>query len=545
MGEANQYVAPPRYGIESFLDLYTPRQALALATFADLTAKVHDEITSDGATNDQADAIVSLLGLAVGKMAQYNSTQTFVRTRSGPSAATGAFGRADLPMTWDFAETFPFGSSVGSWKAICSNLLRALKFAPSGVGHVTRSDARAIQPETPVVIATDPPYFDAIGYADLSDYFYMWHRRALRRVHPDLYTTVASPKGGELTAFAWHHGGTKEAARDAFISGFTQAFQHLKTVARPEVPMVVVYASKEQKGGREEETRWSSILAAIVAAELEITGTWPIRGTTEARMRSAGSNAVSSYIAMVCRSRRPQAQTCSLADFTRALRRELGPAVRDLQAASILPVDLAQAAMGPGMQIFSRYRAVLDQAGAKVEVDQALRAINTALAEVLDEQEGDLDSESRFAVRWWATHAWAPGAFGEADKAVRPLGISVDDVVRAQVATSQANRVQLRGRAELDRTWVPSKDIRPTAWEAVHHLTDRLIDGGGELEAGRLMGVLGPLQDSAMALVYRLHDIAAKAARTTDQERYNALISAWNELVKLGSTASSETERLF
>lgn len=262
-------------------------------------------------------------------------------------------------------------------------------------------------------------------------------------------------------------------------------------------------------------------------------------------MISAGTNAVASYIVMVCRPRPVDAPSCSLSDFTRSLRRELGPAVRNLQAASILPVDLAQAAMGPGMQIFSRYRAVLDQAGAAVQVDQALRAINSALAEVLDEQEGELDSESRFAVRWWASHGWIAGTFGEADKAVRPLGISVDDVVRAQVATSQANKVQLLGREKLDRDWAPSRDVRPTAWEAVHHLADRLIDGGGELEAGRLMGVLGRLQDPAMALAYRLHDLAARSGRTGDQERYNALISAWSELVKLGSSPATSTERLF
>ncbi|GAA2535924.1 DUF1156 domain-containing protein [Microbacterium mitrae] len=540
LGEANQYIAPPRYGIETFLDLYTSRQALALATFASHVARVQEKVITDGGSKELADAVSSLLGLAVGKMAQYNSTQTFVRTRRGPSAATGAFGRADLPMTWDFAETYPFGSSVGSWATVCQNLLRALEFAPMGSGRVALADARSIASNRPVVVATDPPYFDAIGYADLSDYFYMWHRRALRNVHPDLYRTIATPKTGELTAFAWHHGGTKDAARAAFIDGFTETFEHLQHLATPDVPLVIVYASKEQKGGREEETRWSSILSAMVAAKLEITGTWPIRGTTEARMRSAGSNAVSSYIAMVCRPRDDSAKTCSLADFARSLRRELSTAVRDLQAASILPVDLAQAAMGPGMQIYSRYRAVLDQAGNPVPVDHALRLINDALGEVLDEQEGELDPESRFAVRWWEAYGWSAASFGEADKAVRPLGISVDDVVRAQVATSQANKVQLLGRTGLDRDWLPSRDSNPTAWEAVHHLADRLIDGRGELEAGQLMGALANLQDPARALVYRLHDLAAKASRAGDQERYNALISAWNELLRLGSTASTD-----
>lgn len=546
LGPGNQYIAPPRFGIRTFSDLYTERQLATLACFADQVADVYSEIQEDGGSKDYADAVTSLLALAVGKMAQYGSTQTFLYTRNGPSAAKAAFGRADIPMTWDFTETSPFGVSIGSWNALCQNLLRALKYAPHGHGEVRRADARManVGGEAPVLVATDPPYFDAIAYADLSDYFYAWHRRALKSVHPDLYGTLAAPKDGELSAFAWHHGGTKEAARENFISGFTETFRTLEQ-APGDLPLLVVYASKEQKGGREEETRWSSILSAMIVADLEITGTWPIRGTTEARMRSAGSNAVSSYIVMVCRPRPHGAGTCSWSDFTRALRRELAPAVRDLQAASILPVDLAQAAMGPGMQIFSRYRAVLDQSGARVQVEQALRAINTALAEVLDEQEGELDPASRFAVRWWAVHGWAAGPFGDADKAARPLGISVDDVVRAQVATSKANKVELLGHHELDREWLPVKDIRPTAWEAVHHLADRLIDGGGELEASRLMADLGPLQDSAMALVYRLHDIAAKSSRFSDQERYNALISAWSELVKLGSTSPRATEGLF
>lgn len=210
-----------------------------------------------------------------------------------------------------------------------------------------------------------------------------------------------------------------------------------------------------------------------------------------------------------------------------------------------MPVDLAQAAMGPGMQIYSRYRSVVDQSGNRVQVDHALRLINAALGEVLDEQEGELDPESRFAVRWWETFGWDTAPFGEADKTARPLGISVDDVVRAQVATSHANKVQLLGAGVLDRKWAPTSDSAPTAWEAVHHLADRLIDGRGELEAAQLMSVLGRLQDPAMALTYRLHDIAAKKGRTSDQERYNSLISSWTELVRLSAGSASSNERLF
>lgn len=548
LGPANQYVAPPRYGLTEFQDLYTPRQLHVLSTFADLVAETFEEMKSEGASEQWARTVTTLLALGVGQLARAGSSLCRWRLRATANAkAEGAFDRADLPMLWDFAETNFDGESVGDWTRTCASVVRGLAYVvPGGSGSVTRQDARLVRAKGGAsLIATDPPYFDAIGYADLSDFFYMWHRRSLRAVHPDLYQTIKAPRDGELTAFAWHHGGTKEAAREYFIDGFTETFRNLQESLHPDLPMLIVYASKEQKGGNEEETRWSSILTAIVAADLEIVGTWPIHGTGSSRMRGIGANAVATYIVMVCRPRPDRADTTSLADFNRSLRRELAPAIRSLQAASILPVDLAQAAMGPGMQIFSRYRAVLDQAGRPVRVDQALRLINSALGEVLDEQEGDLDPESRFAVRWWEAYGWATAPFGEADKTARPLGIGVDEVVRAQVVTSHGNKVQLLGAGPLDRSWVPTRDIAPTAWEAVHHLVDRLIDGGGELEAARLMAVLGKLQDPAMELAYRLHDIAAKKGRTEDQERYNALISSWVELVKLSGDGVASMEELF
>lgn len=542
-----RWFSGPRFGFTTQADLYTARQLEVLATFAEEVASMERAIRSDGGSADWAKAIASLLGLAVGKLAHGGSSQTRWKfdSRSGSASPEGVFGRADLPLTWDFVEVNPLTGGAKSWTQCVNTMLDAFPYVPHGKGTVVRADARVTGFGDKGLVATDPPYFDAIGYADLSDYFYVWHRLALKSVHPDLYSTIAAPKSGELTAVPSHHGGDREAARNYFISGFTETFDNLRQSMADDLPLLVVYASKEQKGGTDEETRWSSILEAMIAADLEITGTWPIHGTGTTRMIGQGANAVATYIVMVCRPRSTTAVTTSLADFNRALRRELGTAVRNLQAASILPVDLAQAAMGPGMEIFSRYRAVLDQAGNRVRVDQALRLINSALDEVRDEQEGELDPISRFAVRWWESHGWASAPFGEADKTVRPLGIGVDDVVRAQVATSHANKVQLLGAGILDRTWVPTSDSAPTAWEAVHHLADRLIDGGGELEAARLMAVLGRFQDPAMALTYRLHDIAAKKGRTSDQERYNGLINSWAELVRLNAGHGASMEVLF
>lgn len=522
-----------RFGITSQADLYTPRQRLILSELAKQIRRTRDEVIADGGSAEWASAVVSVLGLALGRMAASGSSQTRWRvrtTRHGNAAA--AFGRNDLPMMWDFAEANFRGGSVGDWLDTALSTTTAFRTVAAGKGRAECKDARNVALTTPGLVATDPPYFDAIGYADLSDYFYVWHRKALQDIHPDLYRTIAAPKSAELTALPARHGGDREAARNYFIEGFTETFQNLQRGLASGLPLLVVYASKEQGGSREEETRWSSILTAICRADLEITGTWPVHGTGPSRMIGIDSNAVATYVVMICRPRGPNAESCSLADFNRALRRELKPAVHDLQAAGILPVDLAQAAMGPGMQVYSRHRAVLDQSGERVPVEQALQLINQALSEVLDEQEGELDPDSRFAVTWWEKHHWADAAFGEADQLARPHGISVDDVIRAGVAIyPKPGFVRVIGDGGLDRAWMPSADARPTAWEAVHHLADRLIDGGGVSDAGALMGQLGGLRDQAQGLVYRLHAIAAKKGWTKDQERYNSLIGSWSDLL--------------
>jgi putative DNA methylase len=521
------------YGMDTWDKLYTPRQEQTLATFADLVAASHSEVASDGGDKDWSDAVTTLLGLLLGKAAQYNSSQNRLVVYEGSSTRFNcAFGRNDLPMIWDFYEANLFGEDGPNWMQFVTTAFSGAEMLPAGNGIAARQDARHVLLDRPALVATDPPYFDAIGYADLSDYFYIWHRRALREVHPDLYATTASPKQGELTAIPSHHGNDKETARRYFIEGFTEVFLNLKKSMADDLPMIVVYASKEQKSGIGEETRWAAILTAMIQADLEITGTWPIHGTGSNRMVGQGTNAVASYVAMVCRARQPLAGVCTLSDFNRMLRRELKPAVEQLQAAGILPVDMAQAAMGPGMQVYSRYRQVLDQSGVPVSVDQALRLINQALTEVLDEQEGELDPHSRFAATLWEKRHWSEAPFGEADQLARPQGISVDDVVRARVAAfSRAGFVTLLGRGDLGRDWSPEVDARPTAWEAVHHLADRLIDGGGVAEAGALMADLGAWRDQAQALVYRLHAIAARKGWTEDQERYNSLIGSWSDLL--------------
>lgn len=538
----------PDYGIDTWSKLYTPRQLLTLTVFADLVAAVHQEILDDGGTREWADAIATILGLAVGNLASSWSSQVRWRQRDSAHAkAEPGFARNDLPMTWDFAEPFFASGSVGDLLGGVVNTLRGVVWACDGdaVGDAIKIDARRVTSVAPSLVATDPPYFDAIGYADLSDFFYLWHRRALKSLHPDLYSTIAAPKSSELTAIPSHHGGNKVAAREYFIDGFTDTFRNLQASMADGLPMLVVYASKEQKSGAGEETRWESVLSAMLAADLEITGTWPIHMTSTTRMVGMGANAVAAYIVMACRPRPAEASTVSLMEFTRALRRELPEAVLALQEASVLPVDLPQAVLGPGMRIFSRHRAVLGQSGEPIGVGRAMRLISDALDEILDEQQGELDPDSRFAAAWWESHGWQGGPFGQADQMVRPKGTTIDDVVRAGVVESRGGVVRLLGREGLDRRWKPSADRRPTAWEAVHHLADRLIDGGGVEEAAGLMSDLSGFREQTQMLAYRLESIAARKGWAKDQERYNALIGSWSGLLAASADGTYVTEEMF
>lgn len=539
-----RWFSGPRFGLTTQSSLYTSRQLLALTTVADLVAETYQQVKQEGGSEEWAIAVTTLLGIGVGKLAQYGSSQARMTLAGQTMRTQAAFGRNDLPMTWDFTEVNPFGGRSGGWLQYVGISLQALGQVPHGEGTAGLADARTASAGGPALVATDPPYFDAIGYADLSDYFYVWHRRALRNVHPDLYTTIAAPRAGELTAVPAHHGNSAGRARDYFVEGFAETFRNLQGQTCDGLPLVIVYASKEQKGGTEEETRWESILSAMVEADLEITGTWPVHGTGSTRMISLGTNSVATYVVMVARPREANAEAASLGDFTRALRRELGGSLKALQGASILPVDMAQAVLGPGMSIFTRYSSVTDQNGASVGVAQAIRLINTVARELQEEQEGELDEASQFALTLWQLNGWGDSTFDTANRIARPKGTSVDDVARAGVATSRANKVALLGRSGLDRKWEPGRDTFPTAWEAVHHLIDRLVDGGGETEAASLLRLVegAGLADSSRLLTYRLAAAAAATSRTKDEERYNALIDAWP---RLHAAARSTTERLF
>jgi putative DNA methylase len=545
-------IRTPLYGLTRWTDLYTPRQLATLCAFADEVAATHDELLADGASAPRAEAVAAVLALCVGKLAQFSSTQVrwYCDTRgSRHSTPQAAFGRHDLPMTWDFPEVNILDGASGSWTNLVQTALRSLTYIGRGRGQVRQGDARsAAESVRDVIVATDPPYFDQIGYADLSDYFYMWHRRALRRVFRDMYRTMATPKEGELIALASRHDNSKASARTYFVEGFTETFHSLRAAQHPDAPMLVVYAFKEQsrsRNGTEQSPGWEAILEAMVSAELAVVGTWPIAGTDSARMISMGSNALATYVVLVCRPRAVDAARITRSDLSRLLRTELGGAVERMQQANIAPVDLAQAVIGPGMEVFSRHREVIEPDGTRVSVGDALALINRTLAEVLDEQEGDLDPDSRWAVTWYEQHGFNSSTFGEADQLARAKGISVDALYRAGIIRSGGSKVQLIPRAELPDGWDPATDRRSTAWEAVQHLI-RVQASGGEPAAAALFARLGTLREPARELAYRLFRLAEKNGRTEEAIAYNGLVTSWSEITRLaGSQPMSASEALF
>lgn len=547
---SSQYMGARSYGMNNWEDLYTNRQLCLLAAFSDAVAETHRSLVSAGASSEWSSAVAAMLGLAVGRLAANCSSQSRLRLSDRQQTKTeSAFGRPDLPMMWDFSEVNVFGGGVGDWMAAAMKGTKVLSLIGNGSarGEVQRSDARVVKSSKPALLATDPPYFDAIPYADLSDYFYMWHRRALSEVFPDLYTSMSTPKMGELTAIQSHHGGDAEKAKAYFVDGFTQTFVNLQSSMAPDLPGIVVYASKEQKDSGSEQTRWASVLTSMIASGLEITGTWPIHGTGSTRMRGMESNAVATYIAMVARPRPAESQPASWADFARELRVELPAAIHDLQVSAVLPVDMPQAVMGPGMRIFSRYPAVLRGDGSSMTVDQAITEINRVREEIMDAAEGELDRDSQCALSFWTRHGWKDAPFGEADEIVRPRGRTVDDLLRAQVLVTEQGRARVLGApGSLDRLWDPTADQRPTAWEGVHHVAERLASS--DLGVPGTAALYGQLQsagiaDATRALAYRLAGLSAKLGRSSDEQRYNDVIEAWPLL----ATASMEptTDGLF
>jgi len=536
------------YGLKKYGDLFTPRQLVALTTFSDLVAEARAQVKRDAldaglpddgkSLNDggtgviaYADAVGVYLGCAVDYAANYWS----VIATPAEGFIRGTFARQALPMTWDYAEAPPFGETSGNWMGGINWAMRAIDAFPlTGFGDVSQADAAVQAISGGKIVSTDPPYYDNIGYADLSDFFYVWLRRSLRSVYPSLFTTLAVPKAEELVATPYRHG-NKEKAEAFFLNGMSKAMHQLAEKSHPAFPVTIYYAFKQSESDDKEgtaSTGWDTFLEAVIRAGFAISGTWPIRTERSARSTSIGTSALASSIILVCRKSQSDAPTASRREFVAILKSELPTALAHLQRSNIAPVDIAQAAIGPGMAVFTRYAEVLDAEGKPLTVRDALALINQILDETLAEQEGDFDADSRWAIAWFEQCGFSEGEYGVAEVLSKAKNTSVAGLVEAGILASKAGKVRLLRPEELPVDWDPTKDKRLTNWEMVHHLI-RILESDGESEAAQLVAKLGSKAETARELAYRLYTLCERKKRSAEALSYNGLVQSWPEIMRL------------
>jgi putative DNA methylase len=504
--------------------------------------EIEDETTPDATrfvpSTAYADAVAVYLGFSVSRMADRHSS--LCRWDPNPTGyapkISNTFGRQALPMVWDYVEGNPFSPSSGNLLDAVGWVVKVIETSlrPHSLEIALQIDARTQKLSAAKVVSTDPPYFDNVPYADLSDFFYVWLRRSIAPIFPDPFATVAVPKSEELVAFSYRHQ-NKEAAGVFFMNAMTEAMHHIADQAQPAFPITIYYAFRQSEvddAGGAASTGWETFLDAAIQAGFAISGTWPIRTELRNRMRGTGSNALASSIVLVCRPRAVDAPIVTRRDFLNALKKELPEALAHLQRGNIAPVDLAQAAIGPGMAVYTRYAKVLDAEGKSLSVREALALINQTLDEALAEQEGDFDSDSRWALAWFEQSGFAEGEFGVADVLARAKGTAVDGLAQAGIVASGRGKVRLLKPRELLADWDPTADQRLTAWEMVHQLI-RSLEVGGEGAAAALAARLGSKAEVARELAYRLYTFCERKKRPAEALSYNGLVQSWPEISRL------------
>lgn len=541
------------YGFKNWSDFFIDRQVLALNTFSQLVIEAREQAYRDAlepgkviipkdaeietAASAYADAVATYLSLVIGKCSDYWSASCTWHTSR--ELIRNTFGRQALPMVWDFAEVNPFSNSSGNWTAMLDWVWKVIaNLHPASIGTQLQSDAQTVTYPQGSVISTDPPYYDNIGYADLSDYFFAWMRPLLKGIYPDLFDVLATPKIEELVATPCRHGG-KDAAEKFFLNGMRSAVGRMAAQANPEFPTTIYYAFKQSEIKEEgiSSTGWATFLQAVIEAGFSVVGTWPIRTEMANRMRGIGSNALATSVVLVCRRKEDNAEVISRAEFIRALKRELPPALARLQAANVAPADMPQSAIGPGMGVFSRYKSVLESDDSPMNVKAALQLINRELDEYLGGIQGEFDADTRFAITWFEQNGLKAGDYGTANSIANARGISVDSVKHAGIVESQAGKVRIRRRDELDGEWDPATDGHLTIWECLQHLVYQHEKNGITEGTALLLKKIGGRSEAVKDLAYCLYDICAnKRQDAKEATAYNALIADWTELSRYAAT---------
>lgn len=536
----------PSYGLTKFSDLFTNRQLVALTTFSDLVGEMRKRVLSDalasgvdegesleaGGTGARAyaDAIATYLALGVSRLADYsNSLATWDATRD---SATHLFTRQAIPMNWSFIEVNPFSGSSGNYFSLLNGICKVILRIPANtVGSVIQASADA-RDYSGLVVSTDPPYYDNIGYSDLSDFFYVWLRRSLSDIHPSLVSTMLTPKAEELVANPYRHDGQENAAK-FFVDGFNTVFHRIRHGANPDVPMTVYYAYKQQDNGKDGKTStgWHTLLDGLIGAGWEVTATWPVRSELTNRMLSQGTNALASSIVLACRPRPDDAPTTTQRAFVQRMKAELPDALRTLMQGEIAPVDLAQAAIGPGIAVFSRYARVRSASGKDIGAREALELINRTLDEVLGEQESDFDPDTRFAVRWYRQYGWRPETSGIADQLARTTQTSIAELERGGIFLTAGGKGRLLRISELDAEWNPAEDSRLSIWEATLRLAAYMQSSGVEKVSELVTQLPASIPLSAIKeLGFLLFHEAERKGDGDDAQALNALVTSWGDV---------------
>ena len=532
-----RWFSPPLYGMKTYADLFTNRQLTALTSLSDLIIEAQSRATSDSGSIEYGNAIATYLALAVSRLSDYASTITTWASNPQMEILRNTFARQALPMTYDFAESNVFGPSSGTLDILINAIYKTIKLLPGTAipGFVEQRSATDLDIKNGYLVATDPPYYDNIGYADLSDFFYAWLRIPLSAIYPDLTGTIATPKSAELIADPARHG-SKEKASRFFEAGFTKVFSLACKGTPDQYPITVFYAFKQAEtdgSGGHASTGWETLLEGMLNSGWSVTATWPVRTERAGRSIGIGTNALASSIALACRKRPPNAGFTDRRGLIQALHDELPDALRKLEQGKIAPVDLAQAAIGPGMSVFSRYARVNEPDGSAMRVRAALSLINQVLGEILAGVTGNVSADTRFCVEWFRQFGFDEGAYGTAETLSKGIDTSIDGLERAGVLKSRAGKVKLLSVQEIPGLYDPTTDDRTSEWEICLHLAKQLADNGIEA-AARLMAlardVPGIDLDDVRELSYLLYSIAEKKNWADTALLFNGLGTLWTDL---------------
>lgn len=545
-----------KYGFETFEDYFLPRQLAALTALSDslvdLQSQVYEDCIKAGWPQDvtplslggtgalaYAEAIRIFLAFAIDRSADRGSTICSWDSSPKMEALRNTFARQAIPMTWDFAEGNPFSDSSGNFLSNVDWVARVVELlVPAASGAVIQHDAQTVTYPDQVVISSDPPYYDNIEYSDLSDFFYVWLKHNCGPVFPGVFGFLSTPKREELVATRYRHGGQEESD-NFFLDGMTKAIERMTEQVGNKFPATIYYAFKQSEVENEgiSSTGWATFLQAVVQAGFSVVGTWPMRTEMSNRMVASGTNALANSVVLVCRKKEASAEVITRAEFIRALKRELPPAIAELQAANIAPADMPQSAIGPGMGVFSRYKAVLESDDSPMTVKAALQLINRELDEYLGGIQGEFDADTRFAITWFEQNGLKAGDYGTANNIATARGISVESVKHAGIVESAAGKVRILKRDEMDAEWEPDADGHLTVWECCQHLVRLHESHGIGYEAAVMLKKIGPKADDVRDLAYVLYNICEKRGDAKEATAYNALIADWTDLTREAATA--------